>query len=183
MGFRQLKLGLVIFVLVLVSIGLILPAVNSALRKWPKLGSELYDVDINTGRTRQAYYLLYCKTSEKIEDSILTRTIGPFPDDVQPEWRRVYTYPTIGWRYSPHYAYHGAIGQIHKVDIIWQLFTFSDEAKRHMAGTILEKWQSNGSYFRVETYINDVSSAAQQKAELDPEALISVADLASIQDE
>ncbi len=183
MGLRKLKWGLVTLVLILVAVGLVLPAVNGALRKWPKLGSELYDVDINTGRTRHAHYLLYCKMSERIEDSILTRTIGQFPDGVEPDWRRVYTYPAIGWRYSPHYAYHGAIAQIHEVELIWQLCPFSDEAKKQVSRAILNRWQSDRSYFGAGRYIRDVWNAAREKTESDPKAVISVADLASIPNE
>jgi hypothetical protein len=180
MGLRRLKWGLVILVSTLIAGGLVLPAVNSALRKWPKLGSEFDDVDVNTGRTRQVRYLLYCKTSEKIEDSILTRMIGPSPDGVEPDWRRVFTYPTIGWRYSPHYAYHGAISQIRQVELTWQLCSFSDEAKRHMAWTILDKWQSDRSDFGAGRYISDVWDIAREKTESDPKAIISPADLTSI---
>ena len=86
---------------------------------WRKLYYRCEDVDIETGRIRCTRYLLYCKISEKIEDSLLTETIGEFADDVQSDWRRVNKfYP--GLHYSPHYAYHGAFSQIRKVDIIWQ---------------------------------------------------------------
>lgn len=183
MGFRRLKLGLVIFVSILVAVGLILAAVNIALRKWPKLGSTFDDVDINTGRARQVRYLLYCKTSERIEDSILTRTIGQFPDGVQPEWRHVNTFPIFGPRHSPHCAYHGAISQIRQVDLIWQLCSFSDEAKRHMARTILDRWQSDRGYFGAEKYIRDVWDTAREKTESDPKSIISLADLIAIHNE
>ena len=183
MRFRRIIWVLVIFVSILVAAGLILPDVNIVLRKWPKLGSEFDDVDINTGRTRQVRYLLYYKTSEKIQDSILTRTIGEFPDDVWPDWQRVNTFPLVGRRYSPHYVYHGAIYQIHKVDIIWQLCPFSDEAKKHMACTILDRWQSDGSYFGAGRYIGDVWDAAREKTESNPKAIVSLADLLVIYNE
>jgi hypothetical protein len=183
MRFRRLKLSLVIFVSILIAVGLIWPAVNSALWKWPELGSDFHDVDINTGRTRQIRYLLYCKTSKKIEDSVLTRTIGRFPNDLQPNWQLVNTLPIIGRRYSPHYAYHGAISQIRQVELIWQLCSFSDEAKKHMARTILDRWQSGRGYFGAGSYIHDVWDIAREKTESDPKAIISLADLLIIQNE
>ncbi len=182
MRFRGSKLGFVGLVIILVSIGLLLLAAENASSKWARLWCEYDDVDINTGRIRQTHYVLYCKVSEKIEDSILTRTIGEFPDGVEPDWRRVNTFP-LGRRYSPHYVYHGAIAQIRGVEMIWQSCPFSDEAKKHVARTILHRWQSDRSYFRAGRYINDVSSTAREKVESDPKAIISVADLASIPNE
>ncbi len=182
MRFRRLIRGLAVLVSILVAVGLILPAVNTAFQKWPRLGCEFDDVDINTGRTRQVRYLLYCKTSEKIEDSILTRTIGPFPNTVQPDWRHVYTSPILG-RYPYHHAYHHAIYQIRNVDMIWQLCPFSDEAKKHVARTILNKWQSDRRSSGAQEYLRDVWDIAREKTEVDPKATISLADLTPIHNE
>jgi hypothetical protein len=140
-------------------------------------------VDINTGRTRHTRYLLYCKISENIEDSLLTNTIGQFPDGVQPDWQRVYTsHLQIVNKVHIHHAYHGAFAQIHKVDAIWQLYAFLDEAKIHLVQTVLDKWQSDGGYFGVEVYLANVSTMAEQKMKSDPNAIISVSDLLLIQD-
>jgi len=157
-----------------------LPAVNIALQKWPKLGSELHDVDINTGRTRQTHYLLYCKVSEKTEDSILTRAIGQFPDGVQADWRRAYTLPVLG-RYPRHPPYLLALSQIRQVDVIWQLCSFSDEAKKQMAHAILTKWQADGKASGAEEYVRHVWDMAREKTDADPKAVISVADLAAVE--
>jgi hypothetical protein len=183
MRFAGLKRGLVTFVIVLVAVALLLSGINTALRKWPKLGCEFHDVDINTGRTRQARYLLYFKTSEKVEDSILTRMIGQFPDGIQPDWRPVNTFPLTGRRISPHYSYHGAIAQIRQVEMMWHSSSFSDEAKRNMAQTILDRWQSDGNYFGAGKYLRKVWNTALDKTESNPAALISVADLGSIPNE
>jgi hypothetical protein len=178
MGFKRLTLGLVTLVLIPVSVGLLLSA-EDASSKWARLCCEFDDVDINTGQIRCTRYLLYCKVSERIEDSILTRTIGQFPDGVEADWRRVNAFP-LGRRYSPHYAYHGAISQIRQVELTWQLCSFSDEAKRHMARTILDKWQSDRSDFGAGRYISDVWDMAREKTELDPKVVISLADLTPI---
>lgn len=158
-----------------------LPAVNIALQKWPKLGSEFDDVDINTGRIRRTHYLLYCKVRERIEDSILTRTISQFPDGVEPAWQRAYTLPIMG-RNPYHPPYLLAISQIRQVELSWQLCSFSDEAKKHMARAVLDKWQSDGKASGVEEYIHHVWDMAREKTKADPKAVISVADLESITD-
>ena len=140
------------------------------------------DVDINSGRVQYTRYLLYCKISEKVEDSLLTKTLGPFEENIQPNWQRVNTFsPGVG--HSPHYIYHGAFSQIHLVEKLWEMFTFSEEAKRHMAQTVLDKWQADGNDWGVKMYLQDVGNVCFQKIELDPNAIISVADLSSIADE
>lgn len=140
------------------------------------------DVDIKSGRTRHTRYLLNFKVSERIEDSILTETLGEFPEGVQPDWRRVNTLP-LGAKHSPHHVYHGAVSQIYMVGMIWQLFPFSDEAKRQVARTILGKWQADGNCFGVGQYIKNVLRTAKRKEEFDSKAIISATDLPSTRNE
>jgi hypothetical protein len=126
---------------------------------------------------------LYCKISEKIEDSLLTKTVGQFPNSIQPDWQRVYTNLfQIANRVHIHHGYHGAFAQIHTVGMIWKSFPFSDEAKRYLVHTVLDKWQANGKYFGVSRYLRNVSITAEQKIKSDPNAIISVSDLLPIQD-
>ena len=68
MRFRRLILGFALFVSILVAVGLILPAVNIAFQKWPKLGCEFDDVDINTGRIRETHYLLSLLSGYKLNN-------------------------------------------------------------------------------------------------------------------
>jgi len=177
MRFKKRKLWLVILIFI-VLIGCVVTTV-ALLTQYRRCE----DVDIKSGRIRYTRYFLNYKISEKIEDSILTETIGQFTEDVQPDWQRVNRFDGIIDSISPHYKYHGAIGQIHSVDKIWQLYPFSDEVKKHLAQTILDKWQSDGYYFGVNRYLMNVSSMADQKTKSDPKAIISVADLSSIQNE
>jgi len=181
MRFRRPILGFAVFLSILIAVGLLLPAVNSALRKWPELGCEFEDVDINTGRIRHTRYLLYCKMGENIEDSILTQTIGQFPDGLQPDWQHAFAF-NLGSGHS-HFTYYRAISQIRDVDLIWGAYHFSDEAKRHMAQTILDRWQSDGNYWGAGSYIRDVGNTVREKTESDPKAIISLADIISIRNE
>ena len=139
------------------------------------------DVDINTGKIRYTRYLLYCKINEKINDSLLTETIEPFSENIQPDWHRVNTFsPLI--QYSPHYSFHGATNQIMKVKFTWESYPFSNEAKRQIVQTVLDKWQSDGHYFGVSSYLYNVSFIADKKIKADPNSIVSVTDLLPIQD-
>jgi len=173
MRFKNRRLWLVVLILVVLIVFLFTIPI------WSKLCYRCDDVDIKTGRTRHARYLLYCKISEKIEDSILTQTIGQFPDGVQPDWQRVNRFDGIIGNISPHYAYHGAIAQIHLVAMIWQSSPFSNEAKKQVARTILDKWQADGNCFGVNDYIRDLIRIEGRKTKSDSKAIISATDLPS----
>ena len=146
---------------------------------WLRIYFISYDIDINTGRIRTTRNFLTLTISSKIEDLILTETIGMFGEDVQPDWQRVNTF-SPGVRHSPHYRYHGAIHQIHVVDMILRSHDFSDEAKRYIAQTVLKQWQTQGDYFGIDKYLNDLWNIAEQRAKSDPNIIISVADLSSV---
>ena len=176
MTFKKQKLWLLFLILIVLIVFIF------TVPRWWKLCYRCEDVDIKSGRIRYTRHLFYCKVSEKIEDTILTKALGEFAEGVQPDWRRVSTF-SLGVRHSNHYVYHGAIVQILLVAMIWQSSPFSDEAKRHMAQTILDKWQADGDYFGVDHYLGDVSRIAGQKTEFDSKAIISVADLDFIHNE
>ena len=89
-------------------------------------------------------------------------------------------YKSYPGKVSIHYSYHGAIVQIHTVEMLWQMFDFSDEEKRHFAQTVLDRWQTEGNYWGAMTYLHEVGKVCYQKEELDPNATISVADLETI---
>ena len=176
MTFKKQKLWLLFLILIVLIV-----CIFTVPSCW-KLCYRCEDVDIKSGRIRHTRHLFYCKISEKIEDTILTEALGEFAEDVQPDWRRVSTF-SLGVRHSTHYVYHGAIVQIYMVGMIWQLSAFSDEAKRQVARTILDKWQADGNCFGVDDYIADVSRIAAPETKLDSKAIISATDLPSTRNE
>ena len=176
MTFKTQKLWLVFLILIVLIVSIF------TVPGWWKLCYRCEDVDIKSGRIRYTRHLFYCKISEKIDDTILTKALGEFAEDVQPDWRRVSTF-SLGVRHSTHYVYHGAIVQILQVGMIWQMSPFSDGAKRQVARTILDKWKADGHCFGVDDYIRDLSRIVGRKTEFDSEAIISVADLPSTRNE
>ena len=127
---------------------------------WTPLCCKHEHVDIKTGRIRHTQYLLYCRISERIEDSILTKALSPESlEGVQADWRHVNTF-SPGLRRSPHYAYHSAIHQIGMLKMAWEMTHFSDEAKREVAETLLRAWQSDGSDRAGGDYMDEVCDLA-----------------------
>jgi hypothetical protein len=174
----KLLLIVLIFILICIALFLIIPVVTGPLSKWSKLNCKYTDVDINTGRIRYTRYLFYRKTSEKIEDSVITKTIGQSGPGVSSDWKRVSAF--CPGSISPHYKYHSAISHIHIVEMLLQSHDFSDEAKRYIAQSVLNRWQTQGNAFGIDKYLYDLWNIADQKAESVPNVTLSIDDLSTI---
>ncbi len=164
----------VLFALLMAIVGIIV-----FLPIWRERYQVYNDIDITTGRIRVTDYWFNFKQDQQITDSLLTKTIGSFPDTVQPQWRAVNRF-VKGSHVSEHCLYHGAYSQIREVDLIWQLYPFTDDAKKYIAQTILNKWQADKNYFGVNDYLHKVSTIARNKTESDSTTVITIDDVLSI---
>jgi hypothetical protein len=163
------------FVLVVITFGIVV----LFLQLWLGIYYTNYDIDINTGRIRTTKNLLFCQISENVEDSILTETIGSFDENVLPDWKNVSTvYP--GLKYYPYPPFHGAFTQIKYVEKLWQMFPFSDEAKKLMTLCVLKEWQTNKNDSFANEYLHKVSEIAFEKDKSEHGKLITVEDLEAI---
>ena len=122
--------------------------------QWSELNCSHQEVDTNTGRFRFTEYRLFCKVSERIEDSAVSKVL---PAEMlaasNPEWHRVNTF-SPGVHYSPHYVFHSAIHQIHLLDLLWSSINPPPEVKRQMALHLLALWQHGGSDSIADNYIH-----------------------------
>jgi hypothetical protein len=117
--------------------------------RWSPLHCWHEEVDLHSGRVRHTWYLLYCRVSDRTEETWLSRAINT--SRAKPQWRRVNTLsPGIG--YSPHYSYHGALYQIEMLRRTDDLLPFEAAARREAANKLLDLWQTQGSYFKAEEH-------------------------------
>lgn len=117
---------------------------------WSELNCRRQEVDTSTGRIRVTRYLLYCKISERIEESVISRVLPPAEvAATRPRWRTVNTF-SPGTRNSPHHAYHSAFYQIRMLESIWDeaarseisgIESFRISSARHVLGL----WQIDNS--------------------------------------
>lgn len=134
----------------------------SFLLPWTPLNCQHQDVDIRTGRIRYTRYLLFCKISERIEDSPISRVLpAEMVAITTPEWHRVNTF-SPGVFNSPHYSFHGAVSEIYSLESLWQVsqvydFSFPEELKTQTARHLLALWQHAGDYFLAKKYIQCLS--------------------------
>jgi hypothetical protein len=127
---------------------------------WNPINCRHEDVDITSGRMRYTRYLLFCKVSERIEDSPLTKVLALERSATRPpDWRRVNTF-SPGVHHSPHYAFHSASFQILNLAGIWEMAGgdwFTEEMRRKTALDILALWQHSGSDSMASDYIRCLS--------------------------
>ena len=134
---------LVISLLVLIAAVVVVPTFIP----WTPINCTQQDVDIRTGRIRYSRYLAYCKVSERVEESALSRVLPrEMVEGVKPEWEPVNTF-SPGLHHSPHYRFHGAFGQIRDIEILWEAGKVDESTRRKIASHVLAHWQFHGSYF------------------------------------
>ena len=117
---------------------------------WSPICSENQFIDINTGKSKRAQYLLYIKVSESIGDTAISSLLNI---DASPNWHPVNTF-SPGIRYSPHYYFHGAFHQINQILRCWSMCEFSDDAKKESAKNVLKLWQTHKDDYLADKYIS-----------------------------
>ena len=136
----------------------------SGIFTWSPLNCTQEEVDIRTGRLRYTWYLLYCKVSQRVEDSPLTTALLPKAvKSVEPDWHLVNTFSPFTHR-SPHYVFHGAVAEIREVAAVWDMAPFQPDAKRQIAQTVITLWQRDGSEFCATEYIESLGQLACERA-------------------
>lgn len=143
---RRIAIGAVVLTLV------VLFFVSGVVR-WSPLNCWNDYIDINSGRVRHTWFLLYCKVGDRTEETWLSQASdGPSPS---PNWRCVNTFSPFV-HYSPHYRYHGAIYQLNRLAALEELVPFDPAARRKVARSLLAQWQSTGSDSGAYQYLGDV---------------------------
>lgn len=144
----------------------LVPAVPTAFRRWPKLCCRYADINIKTGQARYVRYRGFVKLSEEVTDTPISLALkGETIDvaDIEP-WHRVYTSsPGV---ISPHYSFHGALRQARELDagMFFGLSELGREKKREIAENILKLWQTKRSYFAVGSYLENVSKEVMRES-------------------
>jgi len=105
------------------------------------------EVDIHSGRVWHACLVFCIPIVRYSVESSLTRAL---PEEERitapPAWRRVVLVsPFVG--ISPHFAFHGAIAQIHRLETIWEEQGFTTERRLESARRLLRLWQRDETYY------------------------------------
>jgi hypothetical protein len=106
----------------------------SGVFQWSPLNCWYDEVDIQSGRIRHTWLLLYCQVSQREEETWLSKAADS--KGKSPEWRRVYTF-SPGSRISPHHTYHGAIHQIKVLKSVEDLIPLDPAARRCVANQVI----------------------------------------------
>ena len=113
---------------------------------------EHQDIDLNTGRARYTWVVHQAEKVEIKHTPISVALELVDLDSLEGDWRRVNTFAP-GARHSPHYIYHGALGQANNLGLVWQIQDYSKEARKEVAATVLELWRQAGRDSGADDYI------------------------------
>ncbi len=125
---------------------------------WTRFNCQNQDVDIKTGKLRFTRYILFCKITEKVTDSPVSKVLPPeCLSGVKPEWYAVNTF-SPGIKYSPRYIFHRAIHQMYELKNLWEMaegegVAISNEIKQRTAIHLLALWQYSGDDYLAGFYI------------------------------
>jgi hypothetical protein len=132
---------------------------------WSELNCRHEEVDINSGRLRVTQYLLFCKISERVEDTALTNALpAKLLISAKPEWHYVNTF-SPGVHYSPHYMFHGAIYQIGELSLIWNMYELPEPVRQKTALQVLSLWQYERSDSMAGDYIGKLAEMTANEEE------------------
>ena len=126
---------------------------------WSPLNCRYEDVDIKTGRLRFTRYLLFCRISERVEDSRLSKMLpAEMVAATTPDWRHVCTFTPPG-RHSPNHIFHRAVAQINTLASIWEMSEtefhgLHENIKQKTARHVLALWQYDSDVSLAGDYID-----------------------------
>jgi hypothetical protein len=123
---------------------------------WTRLACSTESIDINSGRVRREAWLLGVRRSDLVEETEISakyrRLVGEPP---APEWRPVMTLSP--WMpYSPHYAYHGAVYDMLRLNEAFQYQAFSESAQRQAIVTFFDLLKTKRSDFVAACYVDAI---------------------------
>lgn len=132
------------------------PPIYSYFDPWTRICCATDEINIQTGHSRHSKYYWFIRYSREIRDTPISLAIGstaPFEDEST--WRTVNTL-SPGHGNSPHYAFHGALGQAHNFEQIASLRNWNPERRREVAAQILNLWQTTSTDRAVDAYLNGI---------------------------
>lgn len=123
---------------------------------WSRLNCSTIDIDLGSGRVRNTRYLFWVPVRRTVSDSALTEELLQTDLMASPcEWQPVLT-QSPGTRHSPHYRYHGALGQIRELEIYWETAGVPKKCRRMAAIHLLHLWQDSGDSSGAQGFLSNL---------------------------
>jgi len=121
------------------------------------------DIDVNSGRLRTRWYVLFFPCRARVQETIVSQYIG---NDKQAtaDWRRVGIEPMELPRFIPHTKIHitpkyGDVPtQMKILQLLWNQGSYSLRAKQETASKLLSAWKIAGNDKEGAVFLNSLSS-------------------------
>ncbi len=134
----------------------------SILSPWSEINCEHQDIDLDTGRARFTRMLLWLPVRKEIRPTPISQALE-ITDLASPrgDWRRVNTF-TPGSGISPHYHFHGALSDVHRLQAVWTIYQFSSDAQKESAATVLRLWKKSDRVSGASDYLTALENLRQE---------------------
>lgn len=158
---------------IIILLFVMLPVLFCAMDIFFRIQRREFDIDLHSGRMRKTYRLVGIPLHWTTWDTDLSRTLAP-EDRVTgpPDWRRVDTFLTgLSGLHSEDFR------EIHVMDfkMIWDMGSFTPEARRQSARTILRLMHVSGNAHNAFKYYQALDELAVEA--LDKEKPVQAKDL------
>ena len=127
---------------------------------YPTINCTISEINIQTGKGRHSKYLFFIRTDVRTYDTPLSEALGaPVTDSQRPSdgWSKVSQFSPPGTRYSPQYAFHGALSQAKWAGYYFSILDLSAEEKTQIAKDILRAWQKQQGDYGAKEIIQKLS--------------------------
>jgi len=150
--------------LLLITVVLIVAAL--LLPPWSDQYARYDEINIKTGQARITLYSNFGKkTSETIEETVLSRLIHGEVDATPVEaWHAVNSFSRRR-RCSPHYQFHGALSQVKMVEYLFESVDWDEARRREVAEHVLTLWQQDNCYHGVDDYLQELWLVVESESE------------------
>ena len=135
---------------------IILPFVLWNLPHAERLDCEYQDVDIASGKVRISKYFWHVPVSIEVKETEMSKALSTTN---APDWRRANLF--IGSSgVSPHYAFHGAMSQVRRLERVWEYCKVPAEFRRKQAAQVIAAWKQKKSYFGASDIVSSIEESS-----------------------
>jgi hypothetical protein len=125
---------------------------------FPEWNCEIQEINIRTGQARFRNCRFFIKVCEEIRETVLSKALSQpivVETDLSP-WNRVNTFSPPSFHVSPHHIFHGALSQVHELELIFRKDDLPAEKRGQIATNVLILWQKSNSVHGADKYLQSL---------------------------
>jgi hypothetical protein len=112
---------------------------------WSRVNCWTREIDINSGQTRYTRYWFWMVTKQEISPTWMSELLSEADENSTANWNLVVTL-SPGTHHSPHYLFHGAIGELDTAQKVFEIYDIPRERRFLLAKAVRDSWNRTGRY-------------------------------------